>query len=104
MAGATSRGRCVDLCPRDAVILYYRVQKSNFCTHVYDIHLFFTKFTDVFYGVIVLETDIQWNYWQYFADGWPAEVISQTTIRLMGQSRLKQKQIVWDYRSVGNSR
>lgn len=45
-----------------------------------------------------------WNYWQYFADGWPAEVISQTTIRLMGQSRLKQKQIVWDYRSVGNSR
>ncbi len=45
-----------------------------------------------------------WNYWRYFADGWPAEVVSQTTIRLMGQSRLKQKQIVWDYRSVGNSR
>lgn len=45
-----------------------------------------------------------WHYWQYFADGWPAEVISQSTVRLMGQSRLKQKQIVWDYRSVGNSR
>ena len=45
-----------------------------------------------------------WNYWQYFADGWPAEVISQTAIRLMDHSRLKQKQIVWDYRSVGNSR
>ena len=45
-----------------------------------------------------------WNYWHYFADGWPSEVISQTAIRLMGHSRLKQKQIVWDYRSVGNSR
>ncbi len=45
-----------------------------------------------------------WHYWQYFADGWPAEVISQSTIGLMGQSKLKQTQIVWDYRSVGNSR
>lgn len=45
-----------------------------------------------------------WHYWQYFADGWPAEVISQSTFRLMGQGKLKQTQIIWDYRSVGNSR
>lgn len=45
-----------------------------------------------------------WHYWKYFADGWPAEVISQSTSGLMGSGKLRQTQIVWDYRSVGNSR
>lgn len=45
-----------------------------------------------------------WHYWKYFADGWPSEVISQSSSNLMGGGKLKQTQIVWDYRSVGNSR
>ncbi len=32
VAGATSRGQRSTHRPRDAVILYYRVQKANFCT------------------------------------------------------------------------
>ena len=39
----------------------------------------------------------------YFYDGWPQEVVSQENISLGNIQKLKQKYIIWDYRSVGNS-
>ena len=44
-----------------------------------------------------------YNYWSYFADGWPQEYISQTITKLMDGQKLKQKRIVWDSYSVGNN-
>lgn len=44
----------------------------------------------------------EWVYCGFFADGWPQEFIDQTTFMLNGEGKLKQKWILWDYRSIAN--
>lgn len=44
----------------------------------------------------------KWVYCGFFADGWPQEIIDQSSFMLNGEGKLKQKWIVWDYRSVAN--
>lgn len=39
---------------------------------------------------------------KHFADGWPKEIITQESMLLMGQGKVKQTHITWDYYSVRN--
>lgn len=41
-------------------------------------------------------------YMSFFADGWPNEVISQENFSIGDSGKLRQKYIVWDYRSTCN--
>lgn len=38
----------------------------------------------------------------YFPDGWPSEIIKQTRITVGPTTKIEQRYITWDYRSVGN--
>lgn len=75
---------------------------TGFLNSIFDKELI-EKF-DEEYDKEVIEDAVseEWVYCGFFADGWPQEIIDQSSFMLNGEGKLKQKWIVWDYRSVAN--